>query len=238
VTLYRVFPDPRLAIDETTPAGLDSLTDLYRITTDRSVRVNMVVTPSGESIGPDRTSGSLSRPTDRTLVRLLRQQADAVIIGAGTLRVEKVPVPPDTPLVVLSHSGQIAAENIVTSAASGELVVVTPSPERARLTLGELPHRIIAAPAHKHTPADIIALCHAEGWNHLLVEGGQHTATAFAEAGVVDDLCLTLTGAPREETTPPLAWWPTTHQWDAHHLLTDDDRMLYYRLGRSSRQID
>lgn len=238
MTLYRVFPDPRLAIDDSLPAGRDTLRDLYQITTDRSVRVNMVVTPAGKSVGSDNTSASLSSVTDRGLVRLLRQQADAVIIGAGTLRAERIPVPPDTPLVVLSSSGEVAVDNIVWAEQNGGLVVMTSRPDIARDLLHGVSHRIIALPATPAAPADIIGLCHAEGWNHLLVEGGQHTVATFAEAGAVDDLCLTLTGAPREESTPPLAWWPTTNQWDTHHLLTDDHRMLYYRLGRSNGRID
>ena len=238
MTLYRVFPDPRLAIDDTTPDGLQTLRELYRIPSHRSVRVNMVVTPTGETAGPDNTSGTLSRGGDRALVRLLREAADAVLIGAASLRVERIPVPREGPLVVLSRSGDIAAQSVVFLPDGGELVVITPSPDRARVSLRDLPHRIIPAPPAALSPSDIIDLCAFEGWSHLLVEGGEKTATSFAEAGVVDDLCLTLTGAPREQTTPPLTWWPTRDRWETQHLLTDDHRMLYYRLGRVAAESD
>ena len=229
MTLYRVFPDPRLAIDLDTDEGLELLRELYTIDKSASVRLNMIVRPDGAIHGPDGTSGSLSSPDDRHLLRLLRSMADAVIIGAETLRHERIPVPRGVPLIVLSVSGSIAASNVVFGPESGELVVVTPSPDAASATLADTPHRIVNPGHRSPTATDIIALCQAEGWQNLLVEGGKQVATLFAEAGVVDDLCLTLTGPPQTEDTPPVSWWPTGPKWTTSHLLMDDNRMLYHR---------
>ena len=229
MTLYRVFPDPRLAIDLDTDEGLELLRELYTIDSNASVRVNMIVRPDGAIHGPDGTSGSLSSPDDRRLVRLLRSMADAVIIGAETLRHERIPVPLGIPLVVVSRSGNIASSNVIFGPESGELVVVTPSPVTASATLADTPHRLISPGRPSLTATDIIALCQAEGWRNLLVEGGKQTATMFAEAGVVDDLCVTLTGAPQTEDTPPVSWWPKGLEWATSHLLMDDNRMLYHR---------
>jgi riboflavin biosynthesis pyrimidine reductase len=229
VTFYRVFPDPRLAIDLDTDEGLELLRELYAIDFSPSVRVNMIVHPDGSIRGSDGTSGSLTSPDDRQLVRLLRSMADAVIIGAETLRHERVPLPHGVPLVVVSRSGNIAASNIVRGSESGDLVVVTPSPDTASTTLGDTPHRIINPGHPSPTAADIISLCLAEGWANILVEGGQQVATMFAEEGVVDDLCLTLTGAPQSDDTPPVFWWPKGQAWTTSHLLMDDNRMLYHR---------
>lgn len=229
MTFYRVFPDPRLAIDLDADEGLELLRELYTIDKSASVRVNMIVRPDGAIHGPDGTSGSLSSPDDRHLLRLLRSMADAVIIGAETLRQERIPVPRGIPLVVLSVSGNIAASNVIFGPESGELVVVTPSADTASKALADTPHRIIDPGHPSPTATDIIALCRAEGWQSLLVEGGKQTATMFAEAGVVDDLCLTLTGAPQTEDTPPVSWWPSGHTWATSHLLMDDNRMLYHR---------
>jgi riboflavin biosynthesis pyrimidine reductase len=229
VTLYRVFPDSRLAIDLDTDEGIAQLHELYRIDHSPSVRVNMIVSPDGSIAGSDGTSGTLTSAEDRRLLRLVRSMADAVIIGAETLRQERIPVPRGIPLVVLSRSGNIAAENIVAGPESGDLVVMTPSPETASRTLRDTPHRII--PLSEPTPSadKVIDLCRAEGWQNILVEGGQNVATFFAEAGLVDDLCLTLTGAPLNDHTPPVSWWPQGSIWSTSHLLMDDNRMLYHR---------
>ena len=229
MTFYRVFPDPRLAIDLDTDDGRELLRELYTIDSSPSVRVNMIVQPDGLTHGPDGTSGSLSSADDRQLLRLLRRMADAVIIGAETLRHEPIPVPQGIPLVVLSLSGNIAASNVIFGPESGELVVVTPSSDAALATLTDTPHRIINPGRPSPTATDIIALCQAEGWQNIVVEGGKQVATLFAEAGVVDDLCLTLTGAPQTEDIPAVSWWPRGQEWTTSHLLMDDNRMLYHR---------
>lgn len=229
MTFYRVFPDPRLAIDLDTDEGLELLRQLYTINHSPSVRVNMIVRPDGSTNGPDGTSGSLSSSDDRRLLRLLRSMADAVIIGAETLRRERIPVPRHIPLVVLSLTGDIASSNIIFGPDSGELVVVTPSPDTVSTTLGGIPHRVLHPGHPSPTAQNIIDLCLAEGWQNILVEGGKQVATMFGEAGVVDDLCLTLTGAPQTEDTPAVSWWPKGQEWTTSHLLMDDNRMLYHR---------
>jgi riboflavin biosynthesis pyrimidine reductase len=229
VTFYRVFPDPRLAIDLSTPEGVDVLRELYTIDDSPFVRVNMIVHPDGSMHGSDGTSGSLTSPNDRQLLHLLRTMADAVVIGAGTLRHERIPVPRRAALVVLSRSGKIASSHIVGGPESGDLVVVSPSPDTVSTTLGDRPHRIIDPGHPSPTAPDIISLCLAEGWKNILVEGGKEVVTMFAEAGLVDDLCLTLTGAPLNEDTPPVSWWPKNTTWTTSHLLMDDNRMLYHR---------
>jgi riboflavin biosynthesis pyrimidine reductase len=234
VTFYRVFPDPRLAIDPETDAGITQLNSLYNVSPEPSVRVNMIVRPNGSTTGSDGTSASISSASDRALLRLIRAMADVVIIGAETLRRERIPLPDNIPLVVLSTSGNIAANNIVSSPHSGELVVVTSAVDAAAQALGTHPHRIID-PGHPSPSAEqIVALCRAQGWNRLLVEGGQQITTLFADAGVVDDVCLTLTGAPQSEETPPVDWWPKVSSWATAHLLMDDDRMLYHRYTKES----
>lgn len=232
MTFYRVLPDPRIALDDGDSDDVALMTDHYRVDGALSVRVNMVVSPTGSTTGPDGTSGSLSSPADRVLVTLLRGLADAVIIGAETLRRERIPLPEGIPLVVLSRSGHIAANNLITTARHTRLVVVTQASGQAQKSLGGFLADIINPGDGFPSPEALLTLLRDNGWNHLLIEGGRQTATLFAEAGLVDDLCLTLTGAPLEEATPPVSWWPTTDTWELRHLFTDDHRMLYHRLSR------
>ena len=234
MTFYRVFPDPRLAIDPESTEGVEQLNTLYRLPAGPSVRVNMIVRPNGSTTGSDGTSGSLSSGSDRALLRLIRAMADAVIIGAETLRRERIPLPRNIPLVVLSASGNIAVDNIISGPHSGELVVLTHAIDRAAEALGTHPHRIIDPDHSSPSAEDIVSLCRAQGWNRLLVEGGKEVTTLFADAGVVDDVCLTLTGAPLSEDTPPVDWWPKVSAWTTGHLLMDDDRVLYHRYTKKS----
>lgn len=236
MNMYRVFPDPRLHLDLTTPDGLSELRNLYRMTADHSVRVNMIATPGGDTVGADNTSGSLSSSIDRQVLTLLRSLADVVIIGAETIRRERLPLPTGIPLVVVSRSGDVPAANLIRRPDSGELIVLTHNGEMASKTLGDTPHRIISPPTPSPNANDIIEVCRQEGWKHILVEGGQDVVSQFAEADAIDDLCLTLTQAPQTTTSPPVSWWPVVASWQTIHLLTDDNRMLYHRYTREHKK--
>lgn len=229
MSFYRVYPEPRIALDSDTVEGKQHLAALYASPATPVVRANMIVTPTGKTTGDDGTSGSLSSPADRTLVSALRDQADAVLIGAETLRRERIPLPAAAPLVVITGSGQIRWENLVTTDTESEVVVVTATPDTVTRPPIPLPHRILKPTSGKMTPGGIVSACRAEGWDHLLLEGGQHTLTQFVNHNLVDELCLTLTGPPLVESIPPIPWWPDHTAWSTVHLLTDDNRMLYQR---------
>ena len=55
----------------------------------RWVRAMMVTTLDGAAAGPDGLSGSISGDADQAVFAAVRRQADAVLIGAGTLRTER-----------------------------------------------------------------------------------------------------------------------------------------------------
>lgn len=56
---------------------------------ERCVRVNFVTTIDGQVTGPDGRSGSLSSSEDRRIFHMLRAGADAILVGAGTARIEQ-----------------------------------------------------------------------------------------------------------------------------------------------------
>ncbi|MGH3266694.1 MAG: dihydrofolate reductase family protein, partial [Trebonia sp.] len=53
------------------------------------VRAMMITTLDGAAAGPDGLSGSLSSTADQAVFNAVRRHADAVLIGAGTLRAER-----------------------------------------------------------------------------------------------------------------------------------------------------
>src|SRR3954467_87 len=55
----------------------------------RWVRAMMVTTLDGAAAGPDGLSGSISGEADKAVFDAVRREADAVIIGAGTMRAER-----------------------------------------------------------------------------------------------------------------------------------------------------
>ena len=90
-------------------------TDLVRLRTSRRLyaapdgpwlRANMVSTVDGAATGESGKSGSINNAVDKRIFDLLRELADAVVVGAGTARVEGYR-PADRPTVVVSRSGRV-----------------------------------------------------------------------------------------------------------------------------------
>ena len=73
----------------------------------------MVATAAGGTRDSRGSSEGLSKGEDRRLLHLHRKVSDAIVLGRQTLDRERIPLPRDTPLVVLSLLGQIAADNLV-----------------------------------------------------------------------------------------------------------------------------
>ena len=68
------------------------------------LRANMLSSVDGSVTGPDGRSGSLATSSDRVVFRHLRSLADAIIVGAGTVRAEDYRQPDGARLVVVSRS--------------------------------------------------------------------------------------------------------------------------------------
>ena len=87
----RVLIDPRAGVTDepVDPAPSDDvLAELYAAPSLPWLRVNMVSSVDGAVTGVDGKSGSINNEIDRQVFAALRGLADAVVVGAGTARVE------------------------------------------------------------------------------------------------------------------------------------------------------
>lgn len=85
----------------------EDLAEIYAWPSGPSLRLNMLIGPSANSSGIDGTSHSLTSSEDRRLLRLIREDADAVVVGAASVRAEGWFLPPHGTLVVLSETGNL-----------------------------------------------------------------------------------------------------------------------------------
>lgn len=113
------------------------LAEIYAWPEGDSLRLNMLIGPSGNVTGDDGTSHSLTSSADRRLLRIIRKDADAVVVGASSVRAEGWFLPPQGTLVVLSKSGDLPWD----SCPDSDRVVVCRSVERLLEWLGEHPGR-------------------------------------------------------------------------------------------------
>jgi riboflavin biosynthesis pyrimidine reductase len=152
--------------------------------------------------------------SDRFVMGLLRAVADCVVVGAGTMQAsrsstwaaEKAYPPaaegfaelrrrlgkaPRPEVVFLTASGRIDVEHPALE--EGALVLTTPG--GATVLEGRLPERSEALVVNEGELVDVgeaIAILHARGHEHILSEGGPTILGLLLEAGVVDELFLTL----------------------------------------------
>lgn len=84
--------------------GNDGVSARYSWPPGDWIRLNLVVDASGQTVGPDATSNSLSSRNDRLLVRAIRADAEVLIVGASSVRAEGWHIPAHARVLVVSRS--------------------------------------------------------------------------------------------------------------------------------------
>ena len=181
----------RILIDESGATGeVDDLEALYRPPSLPWLRVNMVSTLDGAANGESGKSGSINNEADKRVFHALRDQADAIVVGAGTARTERYRVAA-VPLVIVSHRGLVPEQ--LRDAPPGKVLLVTCADsvglDDCRSTLGADQVIVVG-----RSQVDLVAMRSAlvdRGFGNLLSEGGPHLLRDLLDAGVVDELDLT-----------------------------------------------
>ena len=180
------------------------------------VRANVITTVDGRVSGPDGTSSSINDPADKRVFDVLRSLADAVVVGAGTVRAEGYPRLRATPgtrapdLVVVSNSGEMPP-SVLDSPTHDDGVPRGRAVLATRASAPEQPHveRLVCG----EDAVDVSRLMrtlHERGIRSVLCEGGPRLLTTLLRAGLVDELAVTtaplLVGSVSERhlTTEPL----------------------------------
>jgi riboflavin biosynthesis pyrimidine reductase len=175
------------------PEGVpgSDLAALYAAPQPSWLRVNMVTTVDGAAAGEGGRSGSINNSVDRVVFNHLRASADAIVVGAGTARVEEYGVA-DRPIVVVSRRAEVPAS--LRGAPAGSVLMATCSSAEglaeARQLLGE--ESVLVLGSHRVDLAALRSTLAARGWTHVLAEGGPHLLHALVADGVADELCLTI----------------------------------------------
>ena len=188
--------------------GESDLAALYAYPSGPWLRANMVSSADGAGALANLTSG-LSSEADRRLFALLRTLADVIVVGAATVRAEHYkPARPQelwhhlrsgrsaTPPIAVITSGldlDPAAPLFADAPADARTIVITTeqSPADVRAELSRTADVIVAGDKSVDLTAAVAALA-SRGHRRLLAEGGPHVLGQFIEAGLLDELCLTI----------------------------------------------
>nr|WP_310429951.1 pyrimidine reductase family protein [Catenuloplanes niger] len=165
-----------------------------------TLRVSFVSSADG-AMEIDGLSTALSGADDKRVFGVLRMLADAVLVGAGTLRREnyrpiRLSPPriewrrahglPDVPtLVTVSHSLDLDPAMPALADAPVRPIILTSS-DAHRPDLAEV------ADVVRFADANLLAPVRARGLDHVLCEGGPQLFGTLLAADAVDELCLTV----------------------------------------------
>lgn len=215
--MRRLFPLPT----GSTPAetedrewSLEELADAYAYPADHRpggwLRANMVSALDGAAHHEGR-SQPLSSAADMRIFGVLRGLADAIVVGAETVRQEgyrparareafaarraAAGQPPAPAIAVVSASLDLdftaplfTAPLVPTLLLTGEQAPA----ERVAAARAAGAEVLVAGAGAMVEPAAVVGALAARGHTRLLTEGGPRLLGQFASAGVLDELCLSL----------------------------------------------
>jgi riboflavin biosynthesis pyrimidine reductase len=150
---------------------------------DEWVRVNLITDSLGNTVGSSRSSSDLTGGGDRDLLAALRAEADVIIVGGETVRIETDCIPRNKDVVIVSKSGNIPLSAI--ARARGRITVLhgrsanPPSPTDGVVL-------------RQFTGGAIIQAVRALGYRKIVCEGGPKLVTTLVDAQVIDEWCQTL----------------------------------------------
>lgn len=206
----------------------------------RWLRANMIAAVDGAATDARGSSRGLSGSADRRLLVALRGLSDVVLAGATTVRREAYkrsrPRPevvqwrearglaPAPTLAIVSASLDFDYRSELFQSEEGPrpIVLTTADAPTLRLaTMRELADVIVAGDEQVDLGGAVAALAE-RGLMRMLCEGGPSLLGQIADAGLIDELCVTfapsLAACPQ---APPIMTWPRARSEPVPLRLTD-----------------
>jgi len=241
-SLQRLFPDP----GPTTVEEQYSQLDLGSLAPEGRpyVVTNFAVTVDGRATISGR-SGAIGSSTDTEVLQQLRTQVDAVMIGAGTMRAERYgrivsdpelrgrreraeKLAPDPVAVIVSNSLDLPWDAGLFTSGYGRVVIFTTSELDPPKTATSL--RIMRFKGEVDLAAGLGMLRSERGVRALLCEGGPRLHGNLVDAGLVDELFVTLAPKLAGGTGPNLVEGAAEQERELEPVwLLDDDGELFCR---------
>lgn len=218
------------------------------------VRANFITSIDGGATA-DGSSGTMGGPGDRLVFNMLRELADVIVVGAGTVRIEgysgvhlSIPerqrrqargqseVPP---LAIVTRAGGLDREMAVfTRTEVAPLVLTcTATVAETRRRVGDRGEVVDCSgdDPGKVDEAALLATLAARGMRRILTEGGPMLLDSLIQRDMLDELCLTIApyivgGLARRIATGP---GHLLTRMRCAHILTDDAGYLYTRYVRA-----
>lgn len=222
-----------------TPGSLteDEVVAAYPWPAGRWVRAMMVTTLDGAASGPDGLSGSISGEADKQVFDAVRREADAVLIGAGTMRAERYgPFRGRARLAILSGTLDLPwDEPVFTESAQRPLILTGADADpgkAAKIAKAEETCEVVIVDVDD--PKALLDALADRGLDRVVCEGGPTLLRNLVAAGLVDEADITVSptfaGSEHSPDTPSL---PAVVGFDLAHVLTEDGFLMCRYLLRA-----
>ncbi len=189
-------------------ADQPDLPALYAYPDGRWLRANMVSSADGAA-SLDGASAGLSSDTDRRVFALLRTLCDVILVGAATARAERYkPARPHElwrdlrtgraltpPIAVITGRLDLdpGGPLITTAPPDARTIVITTARAPRDVRAAIEPHADVIIAGEETVDFTVAVDALAErGHRRILAEGGPHLLAELLEAGLLDELCLTI----------------------------------------------
>jgi riboflavin biosynthesis pyrimidine reductase len=186
---------------------------------------SMIASADGAAV-IEGSSAPLGSPADLSVLLALRAAADVVLVGAGTVRADAYGAPsrPGLTIAVVTRSAKLDFSSALFASGAGILVTTEDTPP--------VPVRSIRAGRGDVDFAAALALL--EG-GVVLCEGGPSINAQLFAAGLVDELCLTVSPLLAGGDEPRIAQGTPVTPPDRLHVVhvAEDDHYLFVRYVRS-----
>jgi riboflavin biosynthesis pyrimidine reductase len=178
------------------------------------IRANLVTSDSGHTSGASGTSSDLTTSQDRSVLRLIRRDCDALIVGAASIRAEGWHLPPRAHTHVVSQGSSIPWETC---------------PDASRVTeWRSLPGEVLSSLLTR-----VVTDLASRGARSVLCEGGVATVRALAQNNLLNELCLTVRGTSLADVQRAMsAILPNESAWNLTHHWCSDDRTTIFSIWR------
>jgi riboflavin biosynthesis pyrimidine reductase len=186
--MRQLFPDP---LDPVDPADVYGDPPRTGPGGRPGVRLNMIASVDGATTVAG-VSGGLGGRADHDLFMLLRSLADVVLVAAGTVRAEGYG-PSRVPVAVVTRSCRLdwEAPFFTSPIARPMVVTVAGAPPAALARAAEVAEVVVAGDRDVDLAVALDALG-GRGHRAVLAEDGPTLNAQLAAAGLLDELCLSL----------------------------------------------
>lgn len=167
----------------------------------------MATSLDGLTRGASGTSVDISSPEDRDLLLMLRACADAILVGASTVRAYPYRPPSAHPrwqemranfrmspaprLVVVTARGIPADNPCFSDPANLPMVIASATcTNSAVAAMRATGAQVVTASDAEVDMNELLAMLQAEGMSRVVCEGGPGLLSQLSHAGVIDELCV------------------------------------------------